>query len=360
MDFNLSQIILQSCAPGILCFIFLSVFISFDKTFKPKVLSKFFLTIFSGFVLLIADVFDYYFQMVNINQQYWPLLAAIGFTCRVGTIGFLSAIANRKSLKFHRSSYILMILNCLISFLSIKFGFYFTYDENFQWHAGPLFFIPYIIVAYYEFVIFYSLIANFRVNITESIMVIIFTISCIVANVMEIYEVQHIALSQTILIIIVFYYLCLNVQLYRLDALTSLLNRRCLYADLRRLSNQKLIIISMNINNLENINKKKGYLEGDDVVVNCASLMSDAFKPYALVYRANGDEFISFFKNKTLDLATNCISKLQRKMLKTPYRIAVGFTEYFPGNDLEETIAVARDKMLENKELIKRKENKDL
>lgn len=355
---NLSRIILQSCSPGILCFVFLSVFISFDKTFKPRVLRKFFLAIFSGLILLTADVIDYYFQLANINQKYWALLAAIGFSFRVGTIGFIATIANRRSMKFHTPSYALMVLNFIIAFASLKFGFYFRFDENFNWHIGPLFFIPYIIVAFYEFIILHSLISNIKANVTEAIMVLLFTISCVIANIMEIYKIQHIALSQTILICIVFYYLCLNIQLYRLDALTSLLNRRCLYADLRRLSNHKLILVSMNINDLDAVNKKKGYLEGDNVVVTCAQMMSDAFKSHALVYRANGDEFIAFFKNKTLDLATNCISKLQRKMVKSPYRIAVGFTEYFPGNDLEETIAVARDKMHENKELIKKNENK--
>lgn len=358
MNNELLKIILQSCTPGILCFVFLTIFISFDKTFKTPVLRKFFLAIFSSFILLVSDVIDYYFHMTGYYHQFWSLIAAISFTFRIASLGFLTSIVNRKSERYHKIIYGLIIFNCLIAFLTIKFGFYVTFDENYDWHTGPLFFMPYVISAFFEYVIIRSIVENFKENTTEATMIVAFTIACIIANILELLKLQRIALAQTIHICIIFYYLCLNVQLYRLDALTSLMNRRCLYSDLKRLSSNKLILVSMNINNLEEINKLNGYREGDNVVMECAKMMSDSFKSHALVYRANGDEFIAVFKNQTLDLAMECVSSLQKKMKKTEYKIAIGYTEYFPGKDIEESIYIAREKMHENKELIKKDEFK--
>lgn len=358
MKKEIVQIIVQSCTLGILCFVFLTLFICIDKTFKPNVLRKFFIAIFVAMLLLGADVTDYFFQSVPYYQKYCPLLAAFGFTFRITCIGFLASIANRKYTRFHKTIYILMGINLILSFLSMKFGFYFTFDSDYNWYMGKLIFIPYFIVAFYEGLIIYSVILNFKVNVVEAIMITACTLCCIAANLIELFNIQRLILSQTLLVSIVFYYLCLNVQLYRLDPLTGLMNRRCFFNDIKHFSKNKLIIISMNINNLGKINQEKGLLEGDNTVTTCAAMMSDAFRLYASVYRTNGDEFIVMFKNKTLDQATNCISRLQKRMMKTKYRIAVGFTEYFPGNDVEEILAIARDKMLENKAVLKNKENK--
>lgn len=353
MNQEVLKVVFQSCYAGFLCYLFLTVFILIDRTFKIHVLRKFFLASTAACILLVSDAFDYYFHLADIQHQLWPLFAAIGYANRVAIIGFVVTITNRDSLKFHKTTYILMIVNTILAFLSIKDGLYFSFDENHMWHFGPLFFVPYAISFFYAFLLMYSAACHFKSNVAESVMMIAFIFACVIANVLEILEIQRMVLSQVFVVCIIFYYLCMNVQIYRHDTLTSLLNRRCLQTDSRRMLRKRLILVVMDINNLKEINEHFGTSEGDRAIITCASMISDCFKQIASVYRIGDNEFAALLKNKTLEQATNSVSRLQKTMMKSKYRIAVGFTEFFPGNEFDRVLSVAEEKMLENKQHLK-------
>ncbi len=353
MTFELIKFVLQYCYTGLIGFIFLTVFIFADKTFSARILRIFFFCIFTSFVLLVEDSADYYCQVNKIFPELYPWFAAVGFSARVCAVGFTAAISNRREQKFHKTIYILMLVNAILAFLSVKFELYFGFPGNKYWFSKKLFCIPYLICAFYVFLIFRTAISHFRTNVLESAIVIIISLTSLTSNLLELFSLQKLVLAQTFIICIIFYYLTLNVQLYKQDALTNLLNRRTFYIDSLRYANYTTMIISMDLNDLKKLNDTKGHSEGDKALVKVSEVMLDSFKCLGRIYRTGGDEFMVLIKNKNPEKTLNAISSFKKSVEKTPYSVALGYAEYHPGENFEQVTALSDKLMYENKRQIK-------
>jgi diguanylate cyclase (GGDEF)-like protein/PAS domain S-box-containing protein len=91
------------------------------------------------------------------------------------------------------------------------------------------------------------------------------------------------------------------------DELTGLFNRRGLlkqtapYFDFARRQKEKLLLIFIDLDGMKRINDDFGHNEGDNALVNVASILSDSFRPKDIIARLGGDEFTVIVTDPTVD-----------------------------------------------------------
>jgi len=96
------------------------------------------------------------------------------------------------------------------------------------------------------------------------------------------------------------------------DELTGLANRAKCEQELVTISRTKgdYTIISLDLDNLKNVNDNHGHLEGDHLIIEFAELLKKAFKDSYLIGRMGGDEFIVILYNSE-SKAENLLSDLK-------------------------------------------------
>ena len=86
------------------------------------------------------------------------------------------------------------------------------------------------------------------------------------------------------------------------DELTDLRNRRCYDEDIAAYGTREmeddLVVFSLDVNGLKEMNDTKGHAAGDKLLVDAAKCLASVFEPIGKVYRTGGDEFmaIAFFE----------------------------------------------------------------
>ena len=79
------------------------------------------------------------------------------------------------------------------------------------------------------------------------------------------------------------------------DGLTHILNRNAYSEEVEKYSSgpipHDIVIVSMDVNGLKNMNDTFGHAAGDELICGAASCITNAFSKYGKVYRTGGDEF---------------------------------------------------------------------
>lgn len=102
-----------------------------------------------------------------------------------------------------------------------------------------------------------------------------------------------------------------------IDALTGLPNRKAYVRDVEKLEMEKnapLGIVSFDVDGLKIINDMVGHLEGDRLLIDSGSILSDIISSPATLYRTGGDEFIALFPSCDLDEVKNIRHTVNRKL----------------------------------------------
>lgn len=81
------------------------------------------------------------------------------------------------------------------------------------------------------------------------------------------------------------------------DELTDLRNRRCYDEDIAAYDTKDmeddLVVFSLDVNGLKEMNDTKGHAAGDKLLADAAKCLSSVFDPIGKVYRTGGDEFMA-------------------------------------------------------------------
>lgn len=346
--------LIELCFPGLLGFIFLTSFIAVDRTFPPKTLQITMLTLATGFLLLITDSINYYFQSIGTHTLLRLFMLAISFSAKICCSGFCVALSQRGKGKARIVIYVMMVINGIISFTSIKTGSIFYIRPDFTVGHGFLYFIPYLCIFIICVVLLIEGIHQFRTNPGETIIIVAMIIFPSIATLMEVKFKLHLMEPLAFITCVIFYFMCLNVHLYRRDTLTYLLNRRSFYIDGKKHSRKQMIILSMDLNYLKYYNDKFGHKAGDEALVTTSRFMQKAFSKIGVVYRTGGDEFMTLFVKKTTLEVENCIVDFNKLLSTSEYQVAAGYAVYKPGNDFETIVSEADEKMYANKLEIKK------
>jgi len=152
------------------------------------------------------------------------------------------------------------------------------------------------------------------------------------------------------------------------DGLTGLLNRRTLFERLEeevrrcRRSGRPLAAVLMDIDRFKAVNDRYGHQAGDLVLVRFAQLLRENSRPYDLVARYGGDEFILVLLEADAERARSAAERLRDRLAHNPmmlesaeeliitasFGVAEGGPE--PGETIEAIVGRADEALYQGKE----------
>lgn len=149
------------------------------------------------------------------------------------------------------------------------------------------------------------------------------------------------------------------------DELTQINNRRFCSEYMEKLqsdSNHEYSIISLDVNNLKQINDTYGHTKGDQLIKSAADIISKAFDKAGVVGRMGGDEFIVILTTANTDKIDNLITsfagiinEVNTKTEDLYVSIAYGYATYNDIGDenIESVYKLADERMYEHKKVMK-------
>lgn len=359
MDYVFSkwQLLFQSDFAPFSCILILIIFIKTNSSFSDRVNRLFLLACVCSFLLVISDNTRFITAHMDKPCFLRYLSAAIGYSLRPAIVYLIAEIFGRREKNRIKYLELPLIICILVSFISMfKFGkgimFSFT-DSNVFVH-GPLGYLPHIVSIIYGILIVKFAFRNVKNNGKELIVVVVLLLTGTFATYMESKFKFDFILSHVFVLGIAFYYFFLLVQTLKRDTLTGLLNRRCFYLEINHNLKNKMIFLSMDLNNLKIYNDTYGHAFGDKAIVAVSEIMDQLFSKKSKLYRIGGDEFMCIFYNSEEKEVLELVENFQKQLLKTEYRVACGVAEYTPKDDVEKIITLSDKRMYENKEMLKK------
>lgn len=352
---SVGSYLIQGIFPCLLSSVMLIFFVYFDNSLTRKTQRLFMAATIFVLGLTVSEGIDYYFQQTLTHHEIRTWLAAFSYTCRIGCIGFTAAITQRTKSVHAIFIHLGVVINAIVAFISIPTGCIFSINAAHQWSRGVLYYEPYAFVAWYSILLLVSSFQNFRSNTKEAFMILAGSLLCALGNIIELFLHWKLILSAAFLVYISFYFLCLNVQLYRHDAMTALLNRRSFFMDAKRYSGRNFVVVSMDLNDLKLFNDIEGHAAGDRALCAVGECMKAAFKKDGFGYRIGGDEFMAIILKKDVESAEAVLNNFKQKIARTKYKVACGCALHKPGDVIEDVMEVADKLMYENKRQIKGK-----
>lgn len=354
---SLPRFIVQGNFAEAIILILLCIFILTNISFTKDIISRFFSICFSALFLTIADNLRFVSAHMNYPTPLRYYSAAAGYIIRPLIVFLLGTlIARRNKTKFKLWLAIPLIFNSIVALLSCLeplHGLMFSYTDSNEFIRGTFGILPYIVSAFYVIVIFFIITLSKTKIKSEVILIITIAVLAWIATFMESIFKFDLILSQVLVIGTVFYYLFLNVQVYKRDILTKFENRRCFYLELAKLSKSRFILVSMDLNDLKLYNDTLGHAAGDRALIVCSEQMTESFPKNCKLYRTGGDEFMAICKGYSMPEVKEIVTKFQNDLSSTMYKVACGVAEYYPVDDLDKIISISDSSMYENKRILK-------
>lgn len=250
----------------------------------------------------------------------------------------------RRSKKILPYAFIPAIISILLVILSIFNKGIFYIDESNVYQRGSLFLVNASLYYLYS-VIGYIQIVRKRnyLRKRDFYSLLSFGIVPAIAGILQMVDTSNsfilLGLSLSALII---YMNIQNSKIYE-DYLTGLYNRRQLDIYLNNSiksldTDDKILLIMMDINDFKKINDTYGHLEGDNALIHIANLLNDTFRADDFISRYAGDEFVIIAKVENKKAKTKIINRLRSKFNNfnqsniTPYdiNVSLGYDIYNP------------------------------
>lgn len=153
-------------------------------------------------------------------------------------------------------------------------------------------------------------------------------------------------------------------ELTRTDHLTGLLNRRHLEAEAPRLlnlakrQNASSAVLLVDVDRFKRINDSRGHEAGDVVLVRLGEILLNAVRPYDLVVRYGGEEFLLFLPLNTAQEAFEVAERIRRTIQETlifvnheriSITVSIGVYAAGPLQCLQDAVARADEALYEAK-----------
>lgn len=145
-----------------------------------------------------------------------------------------------------------------------------------------------------------------------------------------------------------------------IDVLTKLFNRNSFeeeVASLRSSNVKNIVIITVDINRLKEVNDRVGHSAGDELIKGTAMIISDTFGTYGNCYRTGGDEFVVIIKER--DIQTDILKETFKTNISSwsgeyvdKLFVSTGYAslDEFNGIGIDELIKISDKRMYEDKE----------
>jgi diguanylate cyclase (GGDEF) domain len=323
---NLLYIEMNAFAIIILFLIYLNIYHRTDKHFVEQKL--FHIIIWLNINILVFDTFMWLFDGINtpLFRFLLPLSTFIYFLfqpiiCMLWSL-YLDFQINRSTSRIKQLVIPLLfpvIINVIISLISMKRNIIFYFDINNVYHRGQYFILlPVISFSIIIYSMIYLLINRKKVPKAFFYSFLSFAFWPIIGGLIQtmFYGLPLIFIGMTISIFIIFINIQ-NEQMYH-DYLTGLYNRRQL--DLYLQDNlpkgrKNLAGILLDINSFKSINDRYGHQTGDEALRHTSYLLKKSFRNSCFLARLGGDEFVVLMEiNDPSDLE-QAITKFKHNVL---------------------------------------------
>lgn len=337
----------------ILLFLYIFLFTSKNLEKKKKVI---FLTgTVCVTILVFADAADFYLQQYDRPILLRYVTSATGYTFRVVVTMFMLFISEKISKKKKLLLLIPLIVNAACAYSSIFTGYMFYFDENNLFHRGPLGLLPFVVCALYLVLLMIFSTNMYRLGDRKeaAVLFLIAAMACI-GVLMETGFKFKFLINGITGVSVVFYYLFLNTQTYKRDAMTGALNRHAFYLDIENLTGVQMVIVSVDLNNLKQLNDVFGHDMGDKAIKTVANAIFNVIPMNSQLYRTGGDEFVVLFPRIRIDYVKDIMEQISSDIQKEGFEIAWGTADYRPGMDFEKQLQISDEMMYRNKMKMKR------
>lgn len=335
----------------------LFVFIVTNRYFERRIRRIFLTAVGVLFAIVIADSVEYWTASFAQPTTLRIWMSAIGYTLRPAAIFQILIIFIRKKEANWALLASPLLVNMVIAFSALFTDIAYSYSATNEYVRGPLGWFAYVISGLYFIILMILTVKRYRVvNISESFVVMIVLLMFIFATTMEVVYQFDGMINTTGAVAILFYYLYLNTQQFKRDALTHALNRRCFYLDAENNIANLTAMISIDLNDLKQINDEEGHAEGDKAICTITSCIQRVLLRDCFLYRIGGDEFMILCFREKKNAVEEMLEKIKREMQKTQYTCAMGVVYTQEQTiDFEKLCSLADKAMYEEKARMKKK-----
>lgn len=277
--------------------------------------------------------------------------------------------------RIQKSLEVIVGANFLLQIISIVTGWTFYIDSENIYHHGPLYnlyIITYLLVIAGVLAEFYLYGKKYKKQNRMSLFAIILLV-IVGITVQQIcgYRVSYLALTICAILLFIHYSefsqlasdenILYHKKLLETDTLTGLYNRYAFTNDLKQLEAdqrlpEKLVVFSVDINELKTVNDSQGHLAGDEIIKGAADCIREALQTYGKCYRTGGDEFIALLyieESRAYELKTHLEKYADEWQghLVEQLSLSIGYAaaKKYPEAQAEMLIHVADENMYEAK-----------
>lgn len=346
--------IIQQNFIGVAILIFLILFIFVNNNFERRTNMLFLSSAICVLLFIIEEALEWQYAKMATFHSMRLYLSIIGYMLRPTTAYFLAMIISENTKKQKLIMTIPLLINFVVAVSALFTKWSFGYTASNEFVRGPLGYTPFITAGFYVLTILYMTVVKSKKgdameNVTVSAIVVLTLIATMMESVYHFRAIQSAASG----ISITFYYLFLHTNQSNRDALTGALTRRRFYLDARKYHTSLSAVISLDINNLKQINDQQGHLAGDQALITLSHVVRSLTNKKASFYRTGGDEFMILCYHMSEDEVQQLIARIREHMQDTEYRCAIGYALYDYQRSLEMVCQLADSAMYENKKLMK-------
>ena len=349
----IKDLVLMDYAAVMLTICLLSFIITNDY-FAKRTRELFLRACFLLLVLVVADSIEYWTATFNHFSILRVWMSAIGYSLRPAIIYVIISLMNSRE-KSKKWMLVPIVINAFIAFSVLFTDVAYSYTADNQFVRGPIGYFAFVTSGIYLVVLFIYTYRMYRISdiwemcVTVVAMVML-TISVIFESVLKLEGMINTMGAVTI----VFYYLYLNTQQFKRDALTGVLNRRCFYLDAEKRNEHISAVISIDLNNLKMWNDEYGHAKGDEAIKTIVQSIQRVLDKNCFLYRTGGDEFMVLCFEKQRDMIEKMLKDMHAELEKTPYNCAIGVAYREAEESFQELCSCADREMYENKARMKR------
>lgn len=341
---------------GIVLFMFIFVFN--NRTFEADLTKRMLIPIMGLLIVIIDDNIDYHLIITHNPGLFHRAVAVIGYNMRIIIlISLIHLILRSAEIKYKWAISIPGIICISITSLALCTDWVFYYDKiTGDIVRGPLAFTPHITLGLYVICLLALGIYKCRRHYEEEGLIIIIgcLINCLATYVEFKYSLRGILMG-TIALIVVFYYLYIHVEAFKLDPLTKCFNRMTMKADSKKFIKRLKGIFVLDLNNLKAINDTQGHHAGDLAIKTLAKTVNSCLPNDCYLYRTGGDEFVILVLDSVKEDLADINESILDAMKKTDYTWATGYAAFtFCDYEFEAVMKIADNLMYGNKERFKK------
>lgn len=341
IQLNFATIVIMIC---------LLIFIVTNNYFDKKVRMLFLIACVMVLCLVIADSVECWTSTLQNATRLRIWMSAIGYSLRPACIFMVILLMVRqKSLKWIWLV-IPLILNAILAFSALFTDIAYSYSADNEFVRGPLGYFAFVTSGFYAVALFVCTAKLYKsVNFSETFIAIAVVSMFVISTAMESVWGYDGVINTTGAVALVFYYLYLNTQQFKRDPMTKALNRRCFYLDAEKNMAGLSAVMSIDLNNLKQLNDGYGHAKGDEAICTLAYCVQKVLPRGCFLYRTGGDEFMVLCFNREEDAVRHLLLNIKAEMAKTPFSCAIGMAYNDCQEDFDKLCSLADKAMYDDK-----------